>query len=44
MKSDNIQKDLIEQLDQYSKHYYLTNNELIKQANQFWSEVHEERT
>ena len=39
-----IQRDLVEPLELYYKHYQSTNNELIKQGTQFWNQLHQERT
>ncbi|CDW77618.1 rab-like gtpase activating [Stylonychia lemnae] len=43
-KAELIQRDLIEPLDLYYKHYSSTNQELIKQGNQFWTTLHQDRT
>lgn len=39
-KSDVIQRDMVEPLELYYKHYGLTNNEFLKQGNQFWNMLH----
>ena len=43
-KADLIQRDLIEPLDLYHKHYQSTNTELIKQGTHFWNNLHQDRT
>lgn len=43
-KSDLVNRDLVEPLDLYHKHYASTNNEIIKQANTFWTTLHTDRT
>ncbi len=39
-KSEMIHRDLVEPLELYYKHYQSTNQELLKQANQFWNSYH----
>lgn len=43
-RSDQMQRDVIEPLELYFKHYALSNNELLKQGNMFWNALHSERT
>jgi hypothetical protein len=39
-RSDHIQREVIEPLELYYKHYALSNNELLKQGNTFWNTLH----
>ena len=43
-KAELIQRDLVEPLALYYKHYQSTNGELLRQAQQFWNQLHQERT
>jgi hypothetical protein len=43
-KGELIQRDMIEPLELYYKHYNSTNTELIKQGTQIWNNLHQERT
>lgn len=42
-KSEIIQRDLVEPLELYYKHYNSTNSELLRQGTQFWNQLHQER-
>ena len=43
-KADNIKKDLIEPLNFYSKHYTKENFRMLKQCNEIWTQLHQDRT
>lgn len=43
-KSELVNRDLVEPLELYQKHYASTNHEILKQANTFWNTLHMDRT
>ncbi len=42
--SETVQKELIEPMELYSKHYSSTNQELNKQATHYWNKLNRQRS
>lgn len=43
-KVESIEKDLVEPLDVYHKHYKQEGHEILKEGTTFWNTLHQERT
>jgi hypothetical protein len=41
---ESIEKDLIDPLDVYHRHYKSENHESLKEGTAFWNSIHSERT
>ena len=43
-KVESLEKDLVEPLDVYHRHYKAENHESLKEGTVFWNSIHTERT
>ena len=43
-KADLVQKELVDPMEMYYKHYFQMNSDFVKQGNYFWNNLHTERT